>query len=102
MRTITLTFHHEDDSWWVESPDVAGFTAVGKTFLETRDLAREGLHFYLDGESCRVVELLEDGTPLTTASLFSPDYVEPRLTLGQRLTFGSGKVAAPAPVLATV
>lgn len=65
MATVTVTYHEEDGSWWAESPDVAGFTAVGASLTEVRELVHEGIPFYLeDDDDVDVRELLEDGRPL--------------------------------------
>lgn len=44
MRVI---YHHEDDGWWAESPDVEGWSAAGDDFPEVRNLAVEGIPFAL-------------------------------------------------------
>jgi predicted RNase H-like HicB family nuclease len=33
-RPARLIFHQEDDGWWVESPDLAGFYTSGDTLEE--------------------------------------------------------------------
>jgi len=65
MRRINVDYHHEDDSWWAESDDVAGFTAVANSFDELRRLTVKGLGFYLAGEHYTAVEHI-NGAPLVT------------------------------------
>ena len=55
MRTIHVEYHREGDSWWADSPDVPGWVAGGDSLAEARDLAREGLPFFVEDE----VDLLE-------------------------------------------
>lgn len=53
-----MIYHHEDGSWWAESPDVPGFVAAGDTVGEVRALVREGVPFHLE-LSADDVELVE-------------------------------------------
>jgi predicted RNase H-like HicB family nuclease len=46
--TVRVLYHHEEEGWWAESPDVAGWTAAGATFEEVRELAEEGIPFALE------------------------------------------------------
>lgn len=57
MRRVHMEYHQDGDTWWAESPDAPGFTAVGQTEAEVRLLAREGVAFFLDEEV-----LVEDGS----------------------------------------
>lgn len=52
-------FHHEDDAYWVEFPDLEGCNTFGDTIPTTLEGAKEALSGY-----CAV--LLEQGTPLPT------------------------------------
>lgn len=54
-------FHHEDDSYWVEFPDLTGCQSFGDTVAEVFAGAKEALAAY-----CAV--LLESGGQLPTAS----------------------------------
>jgi len=63
MTTAVVVYHHENDSWWAESPAVDGFSAVGATIDKVRTLAREGVPYYLDSEE-EIVEVLAGGAPL--------------------------------------
>lgn len=48
MDTVRVIYHHEEDGWWAESPDVEGWSAAGQSFDELRALAEEGIPFALD------------------------------------------------------
>lgn len=48
VQTITITYHHEGLYWWADSTDLPGFTAGGDTLHEARQLAKEGVSFYLN------------------------------------------------------
>jgi predicted RNase H-like HicB family nuclease len=65
MRRVLVAYHHESDGWWAESPDVPGWTAAGESFDEVRDLAREGLAFFLEEE----VSIEEIGIPTEAAQV---------------------------------
>lgn len=43
MRTVRVIYRAEPEGWWAESPDVSGYTAVGQSYDEVRELAHEGL-----------------------------------------------------------
>lgn len=53
---VRVTYHHEEGSWWAESPDVAGFSAAGDSLSQVRQLVREGVVFSLGRDD---VELFE-------------------------------------------
>jgi hypothetical protein len=44
MSTVTVVYHHEEGSWWAESDDLPGFSAVGSSFDEVERLVREAVH----------------------------------------------------------
>lgn len=48
METVRVIYHHEGEGWWAESPDVSGWTAVGKSYAEVLKLAEEGIPFALE------------------------------------------------------
>jgi predicted RNase H-like HicB family nuclease len=50
MDRVRVIYHHEGEGWWAESPDVPGWTAVGKTYAEILKLAEEGIPFALERE----------------------------------------------------
>lgn len=54
-------FHRENDSYWVEFPDLKGCQTYGSTINETMGLAQEALAAYL-------LTLLEQGTPIVSPS----------------------------------
>jgi predicted RNase H-like HicB family nuclease len=51
METVRVIYHHENDGWWAESPDVDGWYAAGETYPEVHQLAIEGIPFALDREA---------------------------------------------------
>lgn len=57
MQQVHVTYHLEDRTWWAESADVEGFTAVAETLPELRALTLEGLQFYLADAA---IDLIED------------------------------------------
>jgi len=50
METVRVIYHHEDEGWWAESPDVDGWSAAGDTYAEVAKLAEEGVPFALNRE----------------------------------------------------
>lgn len=49
MTTVTVIHHREPDgTWWAESPELEGFTAVAETRAALRELVVEGVAFHLD------------------------------------------------------
>src|SRR2546421_5654376 len=73
IRRVTIHYHQDDESWWADSEDAPGFTAVGETAEEVHRLAREGIRFFL-GED---VLVSDDTTPTTLSdgvvSVFAGD-----------------------------
>lgn len=70
MKSVTVVYHPEQDgSWWADSPTLAGYTAVGETLSDTRDLAREGIPFFVDGD-VEILEILESGAPVVISAVF--------------------------------
>jgi len=51
METVRVIYHHEDGSWWAESPDVERWYAAGDTYAEVAKLAEEGIPFALCHEA---------------------------------------------------
>lgn len=51
MEIVRVIYHHENDGWWAESPDVEGWSAVGETYAEVVKLAEEGIPFALEHEA---------------------------------------------------
>ena len=58
LEKVVMEYHHEPEGWWARSQDLPGFTAVGATYDEVRELAHSGAEFYLE----RPVEV-EDRPP---------------------------------------
>lgn len=50
METVRVIYHHEDEGWWAESPDVEGWSAAGHSYPEVRQLAVDGIPFALGQE----------------------------------------------------
>ncbi len=48
MRDITVIYHREPEGWWAHSPDVPGWGAGGATYEEVRELADEGIPWFLE------------------------------------------------------
>lgn len=55
MRIVRVLYRQEADGWWAESPDVPGYTAVGRDHEEVRQMIREGLPYFL-GETLGYLE----------------------------------------------
>ena len=51
MDSVRVIYHHEDGTWWAESPDVESWSAAGDTYVEVRALAIEGIPFALDRDA---------------------------------------------------
>lgn len=54
MDCVRVIHHHEDGSWWAESPDLPGWFAAADTYAEARQLAEEGVRFELEREDVTV------------------------------------------------
>ncbi|MFI7586253.1 type II toxin-antitoxin system HicB family antitoxin [Spongisporangium articulatum] len=48
MSVITMQYHHEGGSWWAESDDVPGFSALADSLAALRAEVREGLAFHFE------------------------------------------------------
>jgi predicted RNase H-like HicB family nuclease len=55
MREVRVLYRSEPEGWWAESPDVPGYTAVGRDYGEVRHLTHEGLPDFV-GEPLEIVE----------------------------------------------
>jgi predicted RNase H-like HicB family nuclease len=64
MDTIRVIYHHEDGSWWAESPDVDRWYAAGDTYAEVVKLAEEGIPFALEREDVELEHFVPVGEPL--------------------------------------
>jgi len=67
VTAIAVKYHHEEGSWWAESDDVPGFSAVGASLAEVREQVREGLPFHLDVGSVDLRESLADSEGVVTS-----------------------------------
>ena len=83
MRSVRVIYRAEADGWWAESPDVPGYTAVGKDYDEVHRLAHEGLRDFA-GEDLSfqetVFSLVSYGPPTISHSLgfsFKTRFVNP-------------------------
>ncbi len=47
MEIVRVIYHHENDGWWAESPDVEGWSAAGDSYAEVVKLAEDGIPFAL-------------------------------------------------------
>ena len=41
-----VIYRYESGSWWIDSPEHPGYTAVGSSRVEVTELARSGLPFF--------------------------------------------------------
>jgi len=106
MRSITVTYHREDGSWWAESPEIEGFTAAGDSFTEVRELVTSGVPFYLDDDYVDIKEQLEDGAYiigprgfLASAVIGSSSGFKTHMTSGQGIASGQpGQSVSRVPV----
>ena len=64
METIRVIYHHEDDGWWAESPDVACWYAAGDTYAEVVELAEEGVPFALERDDVELEHYVPAGDAL--------------------------------------
>ncbi len=54
MDTIRVIYHHEDDGWWAESPDVERWTAAADSYADLVKLVEEGVRFALERDDVEV------------------------------------------------
>lgn len=62
MGAVRVHYHHEDQGWWAESDDVAGWTAVADTYEGLRVMVHDSLREFC-GEEVIIEEL---GVPALT------------------------------------
>jgi predicted RNase H-like HicB family nuclease len=48
MEPVRVIYHYEEGSWWAESPDLKGWTAIAETYEEIVKLVEEGIPFALE------------------------------------------------------
>lgn len=65
---MLIVYHVEDEAWWADSPDVAGFYAGDDTLGALRRRVRDALAFFqnrsVDEVDLDMVESFEDGSPV--------------------------------------
>lgn len=61
---IKATYHHEESTWWAESEDLPGFSAVNESLAEVRKMLLEALPEFAPDGDVSVVEHLGDGALL--------------------------------------
>jgi len=82
VATATVVYHREeDDSWWADSPDLPGFTAVGATLAETRELSRSGVCYFTDDPALQVLEQMPDGSTVVDVSVSKPSWLKAAWTI---------------------
>ena len=81
VKSVKIVYHRDEGAWWADSPDMPGFSAVGDTFDDTRQLALEDIPFYFDGNRPNIVdERMENGATLMPGSvMFFPRPSESRI-----------------------
>lgn len=65
MDVVHIVYHYEDGTWWAESVDLPGWTAVASTADDIRNQVREAIDFFID----RPVDVEEVGLPLATITI---------------------------------
>jgi hypothetical protein len=58
MAIAHVTYHYEDESWWIDSPEYPGYTAFASSRSEVTELARAGLPFFAADPDLEIVGLL--------------------------------------------
>lgn len=64
MQRVTVTYHREAGTWWADSEEVPGYTAVADALGELRTLVSEGIRFVLEDDDIEIAESLENGARL--------------------------------------
>lgn len=64
MQRVTVTYHREAGTWWADSEDVPGYTAVADALGDLRALVFEGIPFALEHDDIEIDEALENGARL--------------------------------------
>lgn len=71
MIETRVTYHHEDDAWWAESPDVPGFSAAADSLPDLRQVVREGLSFHIGTAGGDLRESMADDSAVFVAEVTS-------------------------------
>jgi len=64
MDTIRVIYHHEDRSWWAESPDVVRWYAAADSYADVLKLAEEGIPFALERDDVELEHFVPAGEPV--------------------------------------
>jgi Uncharacterized conserved protein len=65
MTTINLVIHHDEGTWWAESPDLEGFTVVAASLSELRFTVRDAVAFHFDSDDpVDVCEFITDDSAI--------------------------------------
>ncbi len=75
MRTVRVIYEYHPEGWVAESPDEPGWTAFGDSYHEVRELAHEGIPFFVEEE----VSIVEIGIRFKTSEF-------PTSTIGVKFT----------------
>ena len=68
MDHVRVIHHHENDSWWAESPDLPGWFAAADTYAEAHQLAEEGVRFDLERDDVTVEHFVPAGDTAAQAA----------------------------------
>jgi predicted RNase H-like HicB family nuclease len=63
---VVVTYHKEAGTFWADSPTIDGYSAVGESLHEVRELVHSGVPFFLDLplEDIDLREQTPDGRPI--------------------------------------
>jgi len=67
METVRVIYHHEEGSWWAESPDVERWYAAGETYDDVVKLAQEGIPFALQRDHVELEHFVPAGENVAAA-----------------------------------
>jgi predicted RNase H-like HicB family nuclease len=84
METVHVVYHRDGDSWWADSPEVAGWTATAETLNELSALVEKGVRFALGRDDVLIEHVLGYELPAHAEVVF--DFI------------GDRTVVAPASV----
>jgi predicted RNase H-like HicB family nuclease len=71
MKRVRIYYNDDPDGAWAESPDLPGWTLVGDSLDEVRDLLLESVAFALDGQPFEIEE------PDLVSLWFNPTAIQP-------------------------
>lgn len=98
MREILVRYHWEPEGCWAESPDIEGFVAAGTDIAEVRALVREGLAYYLEGETVEILEATTAGAPISELHMQEgPAFVAVSSVATSLVKFGATTSTISAP-----